>query len=106
VSALDLATPTLDGMMTALALLPQRCLPPPALTGKRSGCLCVTASGALAREPGEVAAVRWDGAVTGTVADLARQDVESMRPGFTLSGKRYAGEMSSAARVEPKVGGR
>jgi hypothetical protein len=39
-------------------------------------------------------------------AVVVRGDVEAMRPGFTLSGKRYAGEMSSAARVEPKVGGR
>jgi hypothetical protein len=97
---------TLDDMMPTLALLPERCLPLPALTGKRSGCLCVTASGAIAARAIDVAAVRWDGASEGLLAEQVRLDVEEMRPGFTLSAKRYAGNHASAARVEPKVGER
>lgn len=106
-SALADALNTTDALLMAIAELPAGAAPPAVrhIIGRRSGCLCVTTAGALATDPGEVAAVRWDGSATGPVAELARLDVEEMRPGFTLSAKRCAGALSSAAPVEPQVGG-
>ena len=91
-------------MLPCLAMLPVKKPEPGHVIGARSGCLCVTASGALAARPEDVAAVRWEGASEGLLADLVRLDVEEMRPGFTLSAKRYIGDSTCAARVEPKVG--
>ena len=91
-------------MLLCLAMLPVVKPEPGHVVGSRSGCLCVTASGALAARPEDVAAVRWEGVSEGLLAHMVRLDVEEMRPGFTLSEKRYMGNSACAARVEPKVG--
>ena len=91
-------------MLSCLAMLPVNKPEHGHVVGARSGCLCVTPSGAFAARPEDVAAVRWEGASDGTLAHLVRLDVEEMRPGFTLSAKRYIGDSTCAARVEPKVG--